>query len=695
MRDGSDDLGWLEAPRESRALEWAMLRTEQSVRSLECLPLSREIAQELECTLRAAPAAPRILLLGARAVRFLVTAEAPFGRLQVARRDPSGVPSTWRTVLDIGVLRRQSGIAYELNTWRLRNAFLPDHDSCLLRLSHGGSDETEIMELDLETGAFVPGGFHVPRSMAWVQWLNPDLVLIGHTVSAEAPRTSGGPAAFHLWRRGQSLASAQVIYRAEPTDVLVMLDAAGSGSERYAVIVRTREYSRYEINLVYQDGEVRRVPFPDDSVKSAIMTAALAAGSRALFVQLTRNVDIEGRRIPASSIVSFAVDRSVSTARQISIVCTLGPEEFLAGPVDDGAMVVVGDRLVFTTNHRLLQVVREAAVIADGWSVRELMRLGPGEAVAGATADSQSGDLIVTTSGFLAPARQILHRSGGRPPQVIAQDPERFDASTYVIEIRAAESRDGTEIDYFLLRPRESRWSAAQPSLLTGYAGYGMSFPVTYFGDFLGGPALMSWLARGGSVVIPAARGGGERGEAWYLAAVREKRQTSYDDFIAVVRRLIDTGYTAPERLGVFGMSNGGLLAAVLGTQRPELFGAIVSDVPLTDLIRMKHMGKGATWLGEFGDPADPAMRKVLESYSPLQNVRHGARYPPFFISTSTEDDRTGPGHARKLAARLEAVGARVYLYEDSHGGHSVSDAYRHPRMMVLRMTFLIDLLMR
>lgn len=704
-----DDFTWLEAPRERRALEWASVRTAQSIRELEALPLYQEIAQELGHTLKAVPAGPRIFLIGERAARFLVTEDAPYGRLQVASRDSSGVPGTWRTVLDIGILRQQSGIPYELNTWRLRSAFLPpDYTRCLLRLSHGGGDEVEIMELDIEAGALVPMGFNVPKSMAWVQWLNRDLVLIGQTVSADAPRTLGGPAAFQLWRRGQALEDAEVVYRAEHTDVFVALDAAGSGSERYAVIVRTSDYSRYEINLVYQDGEVRRLPFPDDSVKSAIMTASLAAGPRELFAQLIRDVEIEGRCFPANSIVSFAVDRSVPADRQIDILCTLGNEEFLDGPIDDGALVANGDRLVFTINRRLLQTVMQAERIGGGWSAGELMQIGAGEAVAGATADAVSGDLIVTIGGFVSPARQVLHRSG-RPARrastrckarivdsiAIAQDPERFDGSTYVVEIRVATSSDSTQIDYFLLRPREPRWKRAQPTLLTGYAAYGMSFPVCYFGDFLGGPALKSWLERGGSVVVPAARGGGERGEAWYKAALKEKRQNSYDDFIAVVRQLIDSGYTAPDRLGVFGTSNGGLLAAVLGTQRPELFGAVVSDVPLTDLLRMKYMGKGATWLGEFGDPDDLEMRKVLESYSPLQNIRQGRRYPPFFISTSTEDDRTGPGHARKLAAQLEAVGARSYLYEDTQGGHGVSDSYRHPRMMAMRMTFLIDLLMR
>ena len=203
------------------------------------------------------------------------------------------------------------------------------------------------------------------------------------------------------------------------------------------------------------------------------------------------------------------------------------------------------------------------------------------------------------------------------------------------------------------------------------------------------------WLSRGGSLVIPIARGGGERGEAWHQAAIRERRQNSYDDFIAVIEKLIASGYSVPSKIGVFGMSNGGLLSAVLGTERPDLFGAVVSDVPLTDLIRLKEMGMGGAWVNEYGDAADPTMAKVLGSYSPYQNVRSDKHYPPFMITTSTSDDRVGPGHARKLAAKLESTGATVYFYEDTEGGHQVSDVLRNQQLLALRMSFLIDTLMK
>jgi prolyl oligopeptidase len=210
----------------------------------------------------------------------------------------------------------------------------------------------------------------------------------------------------------------------------------------------------------------------------------------------------------------------------------------------------------------------------------------------------------------------------------------------------------------------------------------------------VGGPALKLWLERGGALALPIIRGGGERGEAWHRAAMREKRQVSYDDFLAVAQALETSGFTSPQHLGVFGSSNGGLLSATVAVERPDLFGAIVSDVPLIDMLRYPTMGMGGAWMDEYGDPSSSMMHEVLLRYSPFHNIKSGTTYPPFFITVSTEDNRVGPGHARKLAARLEQVGAKAYYFEDSEGGHGVNDALQRPELMALRMTFLIDRLM-
>jgi prolyl oligopeptidase len=229
---------------------------------------------------------------------------------------------------------------------------------------------------------------------------------------------------------------------------------------------------------------------------------------------------------------------------------------------------------------------------------------------------------------------------------------------------------------------------------MTGYGAFGVSIAPGYLDHVVGGPALALWLNRGGALALPIIRGGGERGDAWHRAAMREKRQVSYDDFLAVAQALETSGFTSPQHLGVFGSSNGGLLSATVAVERPDLFGAVVSDVPLTDMLRYPTMGMGGAWMDEYGDPSNSTMHAVLLRYSPFHNIKSGTTYPAFFITVSTEDNRVGPGHARKLAARLEQVGAKAYYFEDSEGGHGVSDALQRPELMALRMTFLIDRLM-
>jgi prolyl oligopeptidase len=228
---------------------------------------------------------------------------------------------------------------------------------------------------------------------------------------------------------------------------------------------------------------------------------------------------------------------------------------------------------------------------------------------------------------------------------------------------------------------------------MTGYGAFGIAFTAGYFDYIVGGRSLSIWLDHGGALVLPAARGGSERGDTWHRAAMREHRQLSYDDFTAVAESLIKSGFTTPAHFGIFGSSNGGLLAATMGTERPDLFGAVVSDVPLTDMLRFPKMGMGSAWMDEYGNPDKPQEAAALKAYSPLHNVRANVKYPPFLITISTEDSRVGPGHARKFAARLMEVGAKVYFLEDQEGGHGVSDALERPDIMAARMTFLLNTL--
>jgi prolyl oligopeptidase len=253
------------------------------------------------------------------------------------------------------------------------------------------------------------------------------------------------------------------------------------------------------------------------------------------------------------------------------------------------------------------------------------------------------------------------------------------------VEQRFATSRDGTRVPYFVLWPAGAVANGQQPTLLYGYGGFEVPLQPAY-----SGAVGRSWLALGGVRVVANIRGGGEFGPAWHQAALREQRQNAFDDFIAVAEDLIATGVTRPAQLGIQGGSNGGLLVGAVMLQRPDLFNAVVSQVPLLDMRRYHRLLAGASWMAEYGDPDTPADWAFISRYSPYHNVPQGTTLPKLLLTTSTRDDRVHPGHARKMAAQMLEKGHRVLYWENIEGGHGgAADNKQRATMLALETTFL------
>ena len=683
-----DDLLWLEAPKSERALDWAREQSRETKDRLSALPIYGGIAKELDTVLKQSTPSPEITLLGAKAVRLLRDAARPHGVLQVARRGADGAIGPWKDALDVGALREREGKPYELQWYDARNLCLPPaFDRCLLRLSPGGADDAELREFDLSTGAFVADGFKVPASREFAVWLDNDHLLIAHSLFGSAKTAAGWPAIARLWHRGEPLEAARSIFEAAPTDAIMQISSLGSGSTRRGILIRALDYSTFEISLVNAAGKVSAVDLP----KALKPFGVLAATDRDLIVQLSAPASVDGTMLPAETLLAYDANPPRGSKPRAEVVYLPREGEFLDAAFS--GLVATRTGLSFVVNQHLTQRLISATPAATGWRIRDGLHALPGTALRVAGGDPMGEDFVLQTTGFLIPTKLELMRPNTEPRLIESESPA-FDASRFIVEVKSAAAKDGTLIDYYLLRPRNTVAGQPVPTLMTGYGAFGVSLPPGYLDFVVGGRAFKLWLDRGGALVMPAIRGGGERGDAWHKAAMREKRQVSYDDFIAVTESLIKSGFTSPAKLGVFGSSNGGLLAATLGTERPDLFGAVVSDVPLTDMLRYPEMGMGAAWMDEYGDPKDPKYQPVLRSYSPFHNVKDGMKYPPFFITVSSQDNRVGPGHARKLAGRLEQVGAPVYFFEDSEGGHGVSDALERPDLMALRMTFLISTLM-
>ncbi|MFM7848696.1 MAG: prolyl oligopeptidase family serine peptidase [Rubrivivax sp.] len=675
----ADELQWLEPPQSARALAWARTATERSTAALQASPRYKPLLDELTQLNRSAGQVASITLAGAQAVRLHKTAEHPKGLLQTAARQANGL-GPWRTMLDVGALGRQAGKDFELH-WQASACLAPSRTRCLLSLHEAGGDESELREFDLATGRFVEGGFRVAKSRSMAVWVDADTLLLGHTLG-DTPRTmTGWPAQAVLWRRGTQLAEAKAVLRLEPKHALFMPVDAGAGGQ--AVLAQAIDYSTFALHRVTADGQVRALPLPPK------LKMAFAANATHLFAQLAAPAERDGRTVPADSVVAVPL----AGDGKFEVVYAARPREV----VDTfDSFQVSRDAVALPLRSGLALRVDLARREAEGWRATNLVSAEPGVTPAVDSGDAEGDAFVVMRNGFLVPPVQELVRTTGQRTVLDAGAPA-LDASALQVELRQARSRDGQAIEYFVVGPRV-RKPGPVPTLMTGYGAFGISVSPAYFttmmGGLYGGATLKQWLDRGGALVVPAIRGGGEQGAAWHQAAMREKRQTSYDDFHAVAQALIDSGYTARKHLGVFGMSNGGLLAAVAGTQRPDLYGAVVSDVPLADMLRFPEMGMGAAWINEYGDPKDPQAAAWLRAYSPVHNVKKGADHPAYLVTVATTDNRVGPGHARKLAHRLMDVGAPVHFLEPEGGGHGVSDPLQRPDMMAKRITFLMDTLM-
>jgi prolyl oligopeptidase len=679
-----DDLRWLEPPESTQALDWARMATQRSTAALQASPRFQPLLEELNGLNQSAGQVADIGLAGQRAVRLHKTAEYPKGLLQCAALLPSGL-GPWRTLLDVGALGRQEGKDFVLN-WRTAACLAPEFARCLLSLNEAGGDESELREFDLATGRFVEGGFALARSRTMATWVDADTLLLGHTLG-DAPKTmTGWPAQVVLWRRGTPVADAKPVLQLEPAHALFL--PVSTGAQGQAVVAQAIDYSTFALYRISADGTARKLPLP------AKLKMAFGANATHVFAQLAAPVDLSGTLVPADSVVAVPLAMPTdSPGAAFEVVYAAR-----SGEVVDifGDFKAARNALALPVRSGLTLRVDLAERESGGWRVRTLVPPQPGEAPAVVDASPIGDTLVVMRNGFLVPpVQELLHLDGRRTP--LAAAVPALDASGLQVEMRQARSRDGQTIEYFVVGPRW-RKPGPTPTLMTGYGAFGISVTPAYFttmmGTLYGGATLKLWLDRGGALVVPAIRGGGEGGAAWHQAAMRDKRQTSYDDFHAVAQALIDSGYTDRKHLGVFGLSNGGLLAAVAGTQRPDLYGAIVSDVPLADMLRFPEMGMGSAWIDEYGDPKDPKAAAWLRAYSPVHAVKKDVDYPAFLVTVATTDNRVGPGHARKLAYRLMEAGAPVSYLEPEGGGHGVSDPLQRPDVMAMRATFLMDALM-
>ena len=548
----------------------------------------------------------------------------------------------WDVLLDLDTLARAEGADW---IWHGAATLWPAHDRAILRLSPGGSDAVTLREFDLTRRCFVPDGFVLPESKSGVDWIDRDTLLLSDAL-ADTTR-AGYPRRVQLWRRGE--APGPVLFETDPANM-----TAWGGYDRAADrLVFGEKTGFFDTTLWLGDrsGPQQRLDVPSD--------ASCGWHRGWLAVRPRKPWTVAGVVYPADTLLGIGLDAFLQGDRGFTVLFQPAPRLALQSFTWSG-----GDLLVSILDD-LRPVFR---IITPGaWMSRTLGGLPPiGTASVwplDSDPDEADGALLTLTQDPLTPPTLMLTRADLPAPEILRRTPPAFNAAGLVVTRHEAVSADGARIPYVQSGPPGETGEA--PVHLSGYGGFAVSRLPAY--SVVTGKL---WLERGGTSVVANIRGGGEFGTRWHEAGRREGKALTHDDFAAVAADLVRRGVTRPGRIAAEGGSNGGLLIANMLTRYPERFGALFCTIPLIDMRRYSKLLAGASWIAEYGDPDVPEDWAFLGAISAYHTAEPGRRYPPILLATARRDDRVHPGHARKMAAKLQAMGYDASFYEPAAGGH-------------------------
>lgn len=663
----SDPFIKLEDIRSDESMKWVKAENELSSSHLKANPSFNQLKDSIKSILASKERIPAVGIIDDYVYNHWTDEKNPRGLWrrtkisELSKKNPA-----WEIMLDIDALGKA-----ENESWVYKGAEIlrPDSSRAMLYLSRKGKDATEVREFDLKTKTFVKDGFFLPEAKSSVTWMDKDTLAISTFFGAGSMTESGYPRFVKILKRGQALDKAQTLLETPVKNMGTWVGTFQDGDKQYTLISDRVNFYEGDNYLINSDLTIKKLPVPRDSEIDGIFKGD--------YYYLTKtDLKTEKQTFPSGTLVKVSIAKVLASSN-----LTAEPELVFSSTPKQ-----IYSSIRFSKNKRWLTVLNQVNPnvfeLTENGQLKPLNLPSVGNSSLMATADN-SDEILVTYSNFSQPT--TLYSFENDKLKKLRALPAFFKSNDIVVEQRWATSKDGTKIPYYLVRHKKDQNNSKNPTLLYAYGGFEVAMQP-YYSGVMG----KAWLENGGTYVLANIRGGGEFGPSWHQSALKLNRQRAFDDFYAVAEDLIKTKVTSPKHLGIMGGSNGGLLMGVAMTQRPDLFKAVVCEVPLLDMSRYHLLLAGASWMAEYGSPDVPKEREYLMTYSPYQNVKSGQTYPDIFITTSTEDDRVHPGHARKMAAKLKSMGKSYMYFENTEGGHGrTADLNQAAEYMAMQYIFL------
>ncbi len=643
-----DPFLWLEKVDGKKALSWVHEQDAATASVLESVAEFAPTRKKLLSIFNSQERIPYPVLKGKYVYNFWQDKKNVRGlwRRTTIRKYRKAKPG-WETVLDLDALARRE---HKNWVWKGAVCLAPKYRLCMVALSDGGKDAVTYREFDTKKKRFERRGFRLPEAKSEVSWKDANTLWVGTDFGKGSLTTSGYPRIAKEWKRGTSLKKASTVLLGSVKDVSDGVYTEYEPEGRYYIANKAHTFFSGESLLVLGHRLVK-LHIPDDAQLHGFFKDQM-------IISLRSDWTIGKKTYPQGALLAIDLDDFLQGGRSFTEIFSPGERTSV-------------DTVSWTRNRLLLTVLDNVhsrlfmeTFDSGKWTRKEVKLPGLGTAKV-VTTGTLDDTFFFTYTDFLTPSTLYLIDKGDTP-QKVKTSPAFFDAQGMKVQQYQATSRDGTKIPYFLVTPNGFKADGQAPTVLYGYGGFEISLLPRY------NPVVgTAWLAKGGVFVLANIRGGGEFGPRWHKAALKKDRHKAFEDFVAVAKDLIARKITSPRHLGIMGGSNGGLLVGVSFTQHPELFNAVACQVPLLDMRRYTKIGAGPSWMAEYGDPDKPEDWAYIKTWSPYQNLQKDTKYPQVFFYTSTADDRVGPVHARKMAAKMQAMGHKVFFYENTEGGHS------------------------